>query len=1083
MHPLKWHTSSKDDFPFKRVKVSRACKECRRKKMRCDAARPTCGRCTKNNLSCSYDENPFPDKVAHNVKKHGLDCRCHDACLTSYVRDMELRVQELEAKLSSIRLASEPGSVDNEAFSPPDSSAFSALDSHVGSPAFVDDMISEHDMTTITALENDLAMFSHHNSELAGQSDTSDLPSIVNPEGTGTPTVSGLYEDLLKYQTMHKRALPEVGCGWSSLGVYGTLTSGSSSRWEPLTRLLRAGRHMIFDQNKVEVIMSNVMRDTLMDLFFANVYRIYPIVSRRFVAQLKQARESHAEPQRSSISTDKCLMHLYYVTLRIASEDLLLTEVTFAHYIFKCCSVLFHANQKTIMDNTLTVVPRPDNSFPQDSVLESEYLLAATQSCFLSAFYQGSIGNIEHAFVVLSQAIRKAQVFGLHKKKNKVIDLDEEDNMDLCLEERKKQRMEKVRENERLKRLWWGMFITDVCLRLYQSQPMMIDDEECDVELPLVPVFSPARDGMSGDGTRFQAGDVRSLSETEYTEENESDCLDIEYFVHYLKSIRVQKYILKFLYSKTATQRGKKIWNVVRFLDGRLEEFRRYLPPSMQFSPDSHQGHPSHQAHSSHQGSQTAPSILLHIVYQTMRIQIHQQFIAPPPFAMFITDEQSASKKQLFIPPSTFYSLTMSPQNSDTNTTATKTRGSAISLQVCTSAAQRITECLGLLTDSQNNEACLLNVVVLGCCLSASIHARNLKVEIEKLRAQHSESEEMVQGGGLDFEAATEARQWLQRTSDAIKSLAENNPTCAKLGEILQEMIDEETRVLDKLQEALTNGSNADIDDFTGMSFEDVMGSYEQSIDGSNSESVDMFLNPTDQYDIECSGQETPSLVSSSRTSESASSLSSLPTSTHFTEIYPYFNVSTSTPQFPGVNQEFMSTTSYSFLQSPTSQIKMFVPQERRPSYSQIQNSQDFTQTPRTSTPASYASYPAPPASQFLMQTSPASRPETVFANDPSSIVAAMRQVPIPQQQTIHRTRVHPAPTATARQASFMQFTPTQLQRHSQFDYFNSCQVEAPPPRFPQHLISTYDTRASSGIEDRPPEYVVPSQDDMFFEA
>ncbi|RUS14449.1 hypothetical protein BC937DRAFT_93805 [Endogone sp. FLAS-F59071] len=1082
MHPLKWHTSSKDDFPFKRVKVSRACKECRRKKMRCDAARPMCDRCTKNNLSCSYDENPFPsDKAATNVKKHSLDCRCHDDCLASYVRDMELRVQELEAKLRSI--SSEPGSVDNDAFSPPDSSVFSTLDSHVGSPALVDDTISEHGMTTITTLENDFAMFP--------QSDTSDLPSIVNTEGASTPTVSGLYEDLLKYQTMHKRVLPEVGCGWSSLGVYGTLASRSSSRWEPLTRLLRAGRHMIFDQNKVEVILSNEMRDTLMDLFFANVYHIYPIVSRRFVAQLKLARESRAE----TVSADQCLMHLYYVTLRIASEDLLLTEMTFAHYIFNCCSVLFHANQKTIMDNTLTGVPRPDNPFPQDSVLASEYLLTATQSCFLSVFYQGSIGNIEDAFVVLSQAIRNAQVLGLHKKKNKVIDLDEEGDMDVCSEERKRQRMEKVRENERLKRLWWGMYITDVCLRLYQNQPMMIDDEECDVDLPLIPVFSPALDGMLGDGnmhidsrpqvrTRLQAGDVRSLSETEYTEENESDCLDIEYFVHYLKSVRVQKYILKFLYSKTATQRGKKIWNVVRVLDDRLEEFRRYLPPSMQFSPDSHQGHPFHQAHPSHQGSQTAPSILLHIVYQTMRIQIHQQFIAPPPFAMFILDEQSVSKKQLFIPPSTFYSLTMPLQNSDTNTTATKTRGSAISLQVCTSAAQRITECLGLLTDTRNNEAYLLNVVVLGCCLAASIHARNLKVEIEKLRAQHSENEEVGQGGGLDFETATEAKQWLQRTGDAIKSLAENNPTCARLGEILQEMIDEETRVLDKLQEAsvegLTNGSNADdIDEFAGM-FEDVMGSYEQSIDDSNSESVDMFLNPTDQYDIECNGQGTPSLVSSSRTSESASSLSSLPTSTHFTDIHPYFNVSTSTPQFPSVNHEFMSTTSYSFLQSPTSQIKMFVPQERRPSYSQIQNSQGFAQTPRTSMPASYASYPAPPVdNQFLMQTSQASRPETVFANHPSSMVAAMRQAPIPQQQTIHRTRVHPAPTATARQ-----FTPTQLQRYSQpsrFDYFSSCQVESPPPRFPQHLINTgYDTGASSGMEDQPPEYVVPSQ---FFEA
>jgi len=197
--------------------------------------------------------------------------------------------------------------------------------------------------------------------------------------------------------------------------------------------------------------------------------------------------------------------------------------------------------------------------------------------------------------------------------------------------------------------------------------------------------------------------------------------------------------------------------------------------------------------------------------------------------------------------------------------------------------------------------------------------------------------------------------------------------------------------------------------------------------------------------------------------------------------------VSTSAPQFPGANHEFMSTTSYSLLQPPTSPIKMFIPHERRSSYSQLQNSQSFAQGPRTSTPASYASYPAPPVNnQFLMQASQAPRAEPVFANDHTSVVAAMKHAPMSQQQTIHRSRIHPTPTATVQQPPFMQFTPTQLRysQHSRLNYFNSCQVDVPPPRFPQHLISSgYNTGASSGMEDRPPEYVVPSQDDMFFEA
>ncbi|RUS28991.1 hypothetical protein BC938DRAFT_481192 [Jimgerdemannia flammicorona] len=1009
MLTLKWHTASMQDFPFKRTKASRACKECRRKKMRCDAARPVCNRCKKGELNCVYESSFSADKVAApHVKKHGLDCRSDDICLasSSYIQALENRIRELETQAAP---ASPAGDMDQEHFASPDSGMLS-----------IPDGVSE----------SGFGLFSSDGSKAK---------------------ISGLYEHLLEYQVKHARKVSEIRFGWNSLGVYGTLASRSSPRWEPLTRLLRGG-HMVIDHHKMRVNMSPEMGNTLVDLFFANVYRTYPVVSRRFVAMLKEVRDNPNAPfseNQPSVDRTIYLNSLYYLTLRIASEDLLVTDRTAADYIFKCCSALFHGNDTA--EKTLT---RPVTSFLQGSVSAPEFTLAIAHSCFASAFYQGSIGITEHAFAVLGQAIRYAQVVGLHKKKNMVVDLDEEEDTDMNPQDRKWRRMEKIRENERLKRLWWSMFITDVYIRLYQGQPMMIDDDECDVDLPRIPRFVGGIEATSDETSRPDklGGVGTTRTNSDYTEENESDCEHIRYFVHFLKGVRVQKKVLKSLYSKKAIHlSSSKISDVVQHLEGYLKKFHSSIPPEMQYNPD-----PSEDAL-----PETATSITLHISYQTMRIQIHQQFIAPPPFS--ITDEQSAYHNPSFISPSVTFPNLIPPRTIRANATSA-TPASARSLEVCTTAAQRITECLELLTRPQHNEAYQMNTAVLGCCLAGSIHARNLQVEKRKVLAQRNEQEEMGQKRGAKMEAFLEARQWLQRTGDAIKPL-QDNPTCARLGEILQEVVDEETSVLDELQEVaiegLTSASSSDITN--GFSFEDVMESYDP--DSSNSESMDMFLGQAELFsEVDCNGQETPSLVSSSSTSESASSLSSLPTSTHFTDIYPYFHPPTSAPQFIGATTDYVS----------------FIPQDRRQSYNQFQSTQGFVQTPQNPRPSSY---PAPSVvnNQFILQASQPPRAVSTFTNDLASMDATMRHGPS-LQQTMQRTRIHPTHTATAASPSFAQFAhmPTRYpQYHHYYDYDHI--ATPPPPRFPQHLIDPSELPYNCAMEEEPPEYVVASQDDLFY--
>lgn len=45
----------RDGKTAKREQVAAACLECRNKKVKCDAVRPSCGRCTQRKLQCGYD--------------------------------------------------------------------------------------------------------------------------------------------------------------------------------------------------------------------------------------------------------------------------------------------------------------------------------------------------------------------------------------------------------------------------------------------------------------------------------------------------------------------------------------------------------------------------------------------------------------------------------------------------------------------------------------------------------------------------------------------------------------------------------------------------------------------------------------------------------------------------------------------------------------------------------------------------------------------------------------------------------------------------------------------------------------------
>lgn len=86
-----------------RPRVSNACQECKRRKLRCDLAKPTCSRCAANRVRCVYDSgSPLIQTRFQFVDEPTLQEGQQEASSTGSGADDSERVQMLERELENL---------------------------------------------------------------------------------------------------------------------------------------------------------------------------------------------------------------------------------------------------------------------------------------------------------------------------------------------------------------------------------------------------------------------------------------------------------------------------------------------------------------------------------------------------------------------------------------------------------------------------------------------------------------------------------------------------------------------------------------------------------------------------------------------------------------------------------------------------------------------------------------------------------------------------------------------------------------------------------------------------------------------
>ncbi|ORY09930.1 hypothetical protein BCR34DRAFT_363672 [Clohesyomyces aquaticus] len=90
-------TSDEDDssVPTKRIQVKAACLSCRRRKIGCDGARPTCGRCASKNTTCQYDVRENESRAEMYVRQIN-DAHAQIVDLQDTVTELQQQVAEMK---------------------------------------------------------------------------------------------------------------------------------------------------------------------------------------------------------------------------------------------------------------------------------------------------------------------------------------------------------------------------------------------------------------------------------------------------------------------------------------------------------------------------------------------------------------------------------------------------------------------------------------------------------------------------------------------------------------------------------------------------------------------------------------------------------------------------------------------------------------------------------------------------------------------------------------------------------------------------------------------------------------------------
>ncbi|KAF1945611.1 hypothetical protein EJ02DRAFT_451329 [Clathrospora elynae] len=175
------------------------------------------------------------------------------------------------------------------------------------------------------------------------------------------------------------------------------------------------------------------------------------------------------------------------------------------------------------------------------------------------AFYFLVIGHVSRAWIMIGLSMRLALALGLHLR-----------NEDPSLDDAKK---------EPLARTWWCLHSIECLVCSITGRPPVIGNEDCTIALPFAPSRASNRDSISSRPTsrvRTSYGSPQTNGSNSTSESDKKSTAEMRYFPTYINLTLISQKVLLSLYSpRTAVQSWENVQNKITELLNELEEWSK----------------------------------------------------------------------------------------------------------------------------------------------------------------------------------------------------------------------------------------------------------------------------------------------------------------------------------------------------------------------------------------------------------------------------------------------------------------------------------------------------------------------------
>ncbi|CAG8566488.1 3410_t:CDS:2 [Funneliformis mosseae] len=361
----------------------------------------------------------------------------------------------------------------------------------------------------------------------------------------------------------------------------GILSIKNRSNWGHTGKVIASAQNFdLLKRPELTELPSQDISDHLLELYFTHVHPLLPFVYKpRFFDQLKD--KDHLP---------HLLLNAIYSFAALFSDRLDIRRDPEDH---TTAGEIYFDRAKSLLDNDY-----------------DKARVSTIQALLILSLREYGVGKVTRAWLWSGMAARMAQDLGMHRNNEKWHPIN------LSREEREEQ-----------KRVFWACFVLDRIPSAHLGRPLAIDEKDVDAahpseeeddeheSLPFKMEHVTASSTSSPISSSCSLMGSPASSNNSHQSAKDPNCQShaVSRFNHLLKLCEIMGRVIQNVYAIRSTHVSMTTDTVLSILDSSLTSWFISLPPHLQYNPSS--DNPS-----------DAPTLVLHIIYYSALILLHQPY-------------------------------------------------------------------------------------------------------------------------------------------------------------------------------------------------------------------------------------------------------------------------------------------------------------------------------------------------------------------------------------------------------------------------------------------------------------------------